>query len=995
MFPLSSQGNLVNFHRLTTEEGLSESTNSFLYTDKRGFTWIGSLDGLNQFDGKEVTIFKANSNNPYAMRGIDIQSSFFEDSRGDIWFTTGEAINCYRRLEGNFTYYFMNEPQDSTLSTHYAFHLEKDKYLWIVANEKMFRCDIHLLKNEKHAPILDSFNVIRAAVDTDTFSDFTLVYGCYWNNRYGFDVIEFPKSFRSSKRTSWFDIPGNPGDSALVVTQVIPNIDAEACFLTNKGLLFFDYTDPYNYNLISFPADFQGVNSMEKVGKYLWLANNTSKIALFDLTKREFCEKRIHAFNIDEKANVKNIDQIFLGQDSILWVTAREKGVYFANMRNQQSFSIFSENDLDDLAIHNFYEDQENNVECFSIEGEGLKFDRQKKSTLLPSQPRFFHKIRLRDNQIWATSLKGVGKKDKQTSQFHWYPYSKSIRFFDVLQYDNRHLLLGTSEGLLLFDIDKKQYSSLGNTGFIVMIFIDNLGRLWTANASDQLTVWKIQEGHPISIEKLNQFHNMGLMNDLVQDISRGIIWIATSKGLVSISEDTFEKKIVTEAEGLPNQYIRSILFDKYLNLWLSTNRGIIRFTPSSEGEQSFRSFTTRDGLSADEYVSGSALTSKTGELWFGSIKGVDIINPDFQNIGLAPKLAIKDLKIHDKPWVGDSSINLKKKINLSYRENTLTFELSAIEYTDPKRNRFKVYLIHNNGIDSSLIGTDNKITYANLSPGDYRFQFTACNAEGIWQANKYDLAIIITPPFYQTWWFRVLGIVLSIALIGFVFSFYYRYQRLELEKKLALQAERDRIANEMHDELGGGLSTIINASARAEKKKSLGEVKSILNRISQVSFSLDKNMRELIWAMDPENDTLKELIAHIRHYTAEFLSDNGINVRIKVPERIPDLDMTSQVRHNILLVVKEILHNILKHSQATEVQFDIITSDKFIISISDNGKGFEIESIKSRGYGLRSCTNRITSISGKIKWERLDSGGMNVTITLELFKKNFAYSKK
>ena len=134
VFCVSAQQSRYNFHQLTSAEGLSQSTNSFLYTDECGYTWISALDGINLFDGKKVQVFKADPNNPFSMKGVNVQSPFFEDKKGNIWFTTNEAINCYQRNEGHFTHNYIG---DSINSVYYAFHLEQQQFLWVTNKSLM------------------------------------------------------------------------------------------------------------------------------------------------------------------------------------------------------------------------------------------------------------------------------------------------------------------------------------------------------------------------------------------------------------------------------------------------------------------------------------------------------------------------------------------------------------------------------------------------------------------------------------------------------------------------------------------------------------------------------------------------------------------------------------------------------------------------------------------------------------------------------------------
>lgn len=414
-------------------------------------------------------------------------------------------------------------------------------------------------------------------------------------------------------------------------------------------------------------------------------------------------------------------------------------------------------------------------------------------------------------------------------------------------------------------------------------------------------------------------------------------------------------------------------------------------------GEQ-FKIFTSRHGLTSTDYVWGAGFLTQKGFVCFGGTKGIEWFDPqNIRDIGTAPQLAIVGLKIHDTEWHSDTvCIEMAQRISLNYNQNTLRLELAAMEYTDPEMNRFRVWLSKDgHKADTVELGTQNFITYANLRHGKYRFGFTACNSEGIWQTTPRYLEIAILPHFSDTLWFRVLMAVLALAVIGFSTAFYYRYrlrvQQLEIERQqreadrkqllleneLALQQERNRIADEMHDELGGGLSTIRLASERSRKMDSPEELKTILGRVSQISIGLISNMRGIIWAMDTQNDSLDSLLSYLRQYARTFLDDNGIAANIQVPTERPELSLSGQYRHSILLTVKECLNNILKHAEATEVWMHTAVGEQLVIHIRDNGKGFDPEEKAGSGKGLRTTVKRMESIGGNIQWIRNEEGGM------------------
>ena len=1008
LVPVSSQTSFLNFHQLTVEEGLSESTNDFLYMDKNKFTWIGSLDGLNLFDGKEVIVFKSKSNTSDLnnIRGIDIQSPFFEDENGDIWFTTGEAINCYRSKEGKFNHFLIKTLSDTTSGVHRAFHLDAKQILWVIANGKLFK-----FNTKEPAKIIDyseEFTHQHAVADIDDRGIVRSIFAFNSGVGKGFEVRKYSDNHNPPKKEYKFNKEGNLTDPSYTIYQVIPNIKngVEACFLTDQGLLFFASDKSNSYRIIPFPKDFQSVVNMAKIGNRLYLVNNTSEIIEFDLTNETFSSIRHRTFNLDEKKELNDINRIFMGRDSILWVATNENGVFFANMKNQRSFSLFKRNNILEHPVHSLFEDSNGNIWGVSENGKAWVFDSKKRIKDTIVLPPYFRSIQTND-QIWAISSKGVGTLKAGNYNFDWTPLSdKNEMIFDIIPYNSKYLLLATSQGIRSFDINSNKSKLLYPDLFIVKIFLDTKERLWFANGSDQLKIIQIEENDSKPVlqnDLIKMFSNMGIMNHITEDTLRHYTLIGTSKGLVSISEDLSKKNLLTETEDLTNQYIHAVLTDKNSNIWLSTNRGITRFNPDLKGTSRFKNFSSRDGLSTEVYNSGSILLSKRNELWYGSTKGIDVIEPDIQNIGTAPKLAIKNLKIHNKKWSGEKSINDTKKIILPDTANTLTFELAALEYTDPVRNKFKAYLIHKNNIDSTFLGTNNSITYANLSPGNYKFQFTACNAEGIWQKQKHELEIIINPPFYQTWWFRTLTTITIIAFVVFLSTFYYRYQlrgkELELQKQksisqqkqqaldkmIILKEERKRIAADMHDDILSDLTMIIIKSysefntMEAEKSKAL----SIINKKAN---SLEENLRVLIWALNNEYDSLADLVNLIKDHASNYFEDQNIKLSIKPHDNIPELAIKGTIIMEVFKVVKEVLHNVVKHAEATKVFLSLIfNNDNSIIIIEDNGKGFKKKHEKNEsGNGMKNCKSRLKKIGGQIHWEE-SKKGVKATITLKL----------
>jgi signal transduction histidine kinase len=233
------------------------------------------------------------------------------------------------------------------------------------------------------------------------------------------------------------------------------------------------------------------------------------------------------------------------------------------------------------------------------------------------------------------------------------------------------------------------------------------------------------------------------------------------------------------------------------------------------------------------------------------------------------------------------------------------------------------------------------------------------------------EYAFIISGPWWQTWWFRLLAGFLFAALLIIAIRFYYR-QKLEkrimlLEKQQAIEKERTRIATDMHDDLGSGLSRIKFLSQSIQLKTN--EQKSIeddVNKIAQYSDEMVDKMGEIVWALNEKNDSLADLIAFTRAYAVEYLSLNNIDCDFKMPGVLPERIISGEIRRNIFLSVKEALHNIFKHAAATEVLIKIVFDKKLKITIHDNGRGIDFNRIRRFGNGLDNIEERIKSIGGK-----------------------------
>lgn len=313
--------------------------------------------------------------------------------------------------------------------------------------------------------------------------------------------------------------------------------------------------------------------------------------------------------------------------------------------------------------------------------------------------------------------------------------------------------------------------------------------------------------------------------------------------------------------------------------------------------------------------------------------------------------------------------------LEVSYFQNILSFTFAALEFTDPERNNYK-YLLE--GFHDTWIDLENfrYATFTNLDPGNYKLKVIASNNDGIWNDQPAVLSIIVTPPFYRTYWFYtlVLSIILFVA---------YRFYYIKIQRKLEMDKLRLKIASDLHDEVGSSLSQIainasmINYETDIDKIKKKGEI------IQTKSGAMINVMNDVIWSIDSRNDKLESLTDRIKSTAIDLASSKEIKIDFHIRISNPQRNLKVTLRQNIFLILKEAINNAVKYSGADLLTIKISeNSDKLIMSVVDNGFGLPDE-IASKGSGLKNMKHRAELIDGKINF--INDNGLTVQLIVEL----------
>jgi signal transduction histidine kinase len=340
------------------------------------------------------------------------------------------------------------------------------------------------------------------------------------------------------------------------------------------------------------------------------------------------------------------------------------------------------------------------------------------------------------------------------------------------------------------------------------------------------------------------------------------------------------------------------------------------------------------------------------------------------------------------------------REVTIKPGRGELEIHYAALSFRAPEKNHFR-YKLEGAGVDPEWVeATTRRVAfYNNLRPGRYRFQVVASNNDGVWNETGAAVNLVLQPHFWQTRWFLVLTVLGAVGLVGGTVRFVTRrrmQRKLErLEQQHALEKERTRIARDIHDELGAKLTRISFQGDTARRGVNPPETDRHIARMSETARELITSLDQIVWAVDPENDSLENTANYLCRYVSDFSADSPITCKFKIPRQLPECRLSTDVRHNVFLAVKEEVSNAFKHSGATQIVLSIsIRANEFEISLADNGRGIATPPpsdvparTRRNGRGLPGMAERMTSIHGKFEVETQPGAGTTIRFVIPLPK--------
>ena len=997
----------LNFQHINVQNGLVQNIVYHFLEDSRGYMWFGTHNGLTLHDGTKAVNFLHNPQLKSSVAGTFI-TNILEDSLQQIWISNETGIDRFDRSSFSFTHFGVdreNGTKDNTYCVAMGF-IRSDELWFLDTKTKAVRS---LNTRSGVTSFIAGINTSHALLYKNARDKTVHLWSAYDKGT----IHQVYKENKLFKEETFFNGKNNRNEPELVIFHVLQQNDSTVWLSTNKGLVKLD---PLLRTYEIFNSWQGGIvrelrYSVLSGQDQLWTGSGPDGIYAFDIRKGQFINNfRNNEFDPSTICS-NNIVSLYLDKMGNLWCGSfgsglshtNTKSAFFANHISKEETAAWKSNNHITL----LGSDLQGNLWCTfqNLIGIGL-IDKnlnitQYRTPLTENgsvydQPIYKLLFETTD-KAWMATSKGLFLHNLTTNKLRSIPYplisdevQGSIWIKDIIRLNDGSILFSTYAGLYHMtntsgkpEIKVINFLIPGAYNGFGKLAQDKQGSVYVKSLGDFIYILQ-----PTSNQnKFKLIRTIDFMPEVNQFFSYDMdstLYIASDDGLYSINTNSLILKKDKLDERIPFISISS-LFRKDEKLWLFGEKGLYCYDKKNNES---RTFTMEDGLPANDFTLSALVYDVPGKVIAGTSNGLVSFSPsDVQFITNAPKVRLTAFYINDELDTLHANADEIKTIKLNPKQNTFSLDFSPLSFFHTSECSFEYKL---DGYDDDWIksGTTNYTRYSKIPPGNYLFMLRILDNQGKLSPYSKTLEIEIAKPFSQTSFFK--GCLIAVILFAsWLFLKWYsnekmKKQKREMEKLKAIEKERTRIATDMHDDLGAGLSRIKFLSETIGiKKQQQQSFDEDIGKIREYSHEMIDKMGEIVWALNEKNDTLSDLLSYTRSYAVEYLSQNGIACTVEAPNQFPATFVSGEFRRNIYLTVKEALHNIVKHSQATVVIIKMTITPKLQIEIQDNGTGFDKSQIRLFSNGLSNMESRIHKISGR--FEILNGAGTTIKIDVPL----------
>lgn len=958
-----------------TDAGLPQNTVNSIVQARDGYLWLATRDGLARFDGVRFTVFGLEE----GLRTVDV-SCLYEDRNGTLWVgTAGGGLSRWAngRIEP------VGEPSRRLAGDDVACLAEDaEGRLWIGTSAGLaIREADQFIQVEALAPLArTSIRAVLAQRD-----------GTMWIATRSQGLFEFKAGQLKAER-------GPAGNELIQAYCLAEDAAGQVWASIGNGQVLCRQAGSWRVYNQSDGLPFAYVTTLvaDRQGR-VWAGSLDDGLYCFE-------EGRFHPIRTEHGLSANDIRSLLPDREGNLWVGTRTGGLNRLSQR--KLVHVGSAQGLTNDFTRGLAQTADG-VIWVATTGGGLyrgspagfapftgpiiSFYAQAETVLATA-----------DGSLWWGGARGLlrWQDGALTGTFTNAPWVRAAIISALCEDPRGGLWIGNSEGTVV-RYEKGQFTPVPHRlarGPVTALVASTNGWLWVGSTGGGL------RGLDTATDSVRNFPD-GLASQSIRTLyldSAGVLWIGTAGGGLGRLRDGRIFSF-TARHGLGANTVSQIVEDDYGHLWLGANRGILRVRKSelddlARGAISFlhpRAYGLNDGMPAEECSGGfspAGLKTREGLICFSTVRGLIFLDPHQQEeIAPSPTVLLEEVLVNGKPVPPPGgSGGGARQITVPPGGRELELRYTGLSYGSPEKVSFRYRL---EGLEREWVeaGTRRAAYYSRVPPGDYVFRVIACNADGLWNETGATLALTLEPYLWQTRSFLAAVILLALgataAILRLLERRRYRRQLAILETRHAVERERLRIAQDMHDHIGGMLTQVSQLSDLGLGAASPDTpVRAHLERIGVQSRAAVQALDEIIWATNPKNDNLPRFAEYVSRFADEFFEASPVRCWQDMPADLPDLPLRADLRHNIFLAIREAFHNVLKHSAAASLWLRLALSDGQVrIEIEDNGRGFDRDTVSPGGNGLENMRSRLAECGGRMTLESAPGKGTKVQFAFPL----------
>lgn len=947
-------------------DGLSSYNIRRILQDKLGYLWVGTQFGLSRFDGTQFLNYAKTAPAKFQLCGVDVRELIEDTAKSSLWVYPGEfGFNRIdmKSMQVNYTGAI---PYDGLEEFGISMvHLQE--HLWFGAiGLRVFNTARGVFEQSPYRP-----DPVASKRDLKVRSLWVDRYQNVWCFYAGYGLVIYQGSTKKVLRY----IPLRAFNDHLQTGQISVNSciadgDNGVLVATSQGLRRMKFSADYQVQIDNSPCrSLQALNteSLQAIcrtpsGQLLIAGHN--ELYRFDAA--------LSSYSILQEAEpgpdgdwLSAVQYIYADREDNLWLGCQQGLAFIAGAKSPFQpyyFNKITHEKLDHVRSLCVLK----NGDILAGLRNGIAYVRRenKEFSIVDKEHLFHHIFEDKAGNIIVGRNDGIKIYDRSglTPVNRLFPELAAFADCPV----NSHLFIGDSlivmgtendSGLLLWNTKQHRVRKLGTASTPMLasnvvnnIYRDSKGRIWVLSdhslfilSSDLKNVQQV-----LLSRKGKDSRRLNLFFDMCD--ADGYYWIAAyGSGIVKIDTAFRVQQIFNTQSGLADDGVYQI-FASGGNLIVTSDNGLSILRPDG----SARKYFMEDGLHSNSFEEVAGVQQE-GLIYAGGVKGFTVIDPRrFSSNKMPPRVYICRVEIEcSGPLRHIDTTNLSlRELDIPNDALQTTVSFSGINFSNPRQTTF-AYRLRKDNTGWINIGTQHYINLIGLPPGEYLLEVKAANEDGVW-SSPVSLTLDFLPKWYQTWWFKAM---LALLAAGIVFLIY----KIRINQLLRQQRIRKDVASDLHDDIGSSLNSvkIFAHLAMADPQE-----KTYIQRMEESLEHATAGLRDMIWILDDNRDTIDELCKRIQQFAARPAESLGIKVSFVCPEIISGRKLTKRVKRNLYLIAKEAINNSVKYAGCSHVLLTFSSAyKKLIFDVEDNGNGFDVLNTET-GYGLANIRNRAQQIS-------------------------------